>query len=121
MSITHLGNPVTGLMYTLRSGNTNDLKSRNFFTAQQIVNEAIDQVSFYRGRLGNVQRNQIEPNINSQKVTLENVTASESIIRDADMAVEVSALTRARILVQSTQSTLQVANSVPSIVLSLLR
>lgn len=121
VSITHLGNPVTGLMYTLRSGNPNDLKSRNYFTAQQIVNEAIDQVSFYRGRLGNVQRNQIEPNINSQKVTLENVTASESIIRDADMAVEVSALTRARILVQSTQSTLQVANSVPSMVLSLLR
>jgi flagellin len=48
------------------------------------------------------------------------VTASESVIRDADMAVEVSALTRAQILVQSTQSTLQLANSVPRQVLALL-
>ena len=39
---------------------------------------------------------------------------------DADMAVEVSALTRAQILVQSTQSTLQIANSIPQMVLTLL-
>ncbi|MFH1108884.1 MAG: flagellin [Planctomycetota bacterium] len=36
------------------------------------------------------------------------------------MAVEVSALTRAQILVQSTQATLQIANSIPRQVLSLL-
>jgi len=53
-------------------------------------------------------------------ITLENVTASESIIRDADMAEEISALTRSQILVQSTQNTLQIANSLPNLVLSLL-
>ena len=84
------------------------------------VEEAVDQASSLRARLGNIQRNQIDPSIASQGVALENITASESLIRDADMAVEVSALTRAQILVQSTQSTLQIANSIPNLVLSLL-
>jgi flagellin len=70
--------------------------------------------------LGDIQRNQIDPSINNQRVALENVTASESVIRDADMAEEVSLLTRAQILVQSTQATLQVANAAPGTVLSLL-
>jgi len=117
---TQLGTATAGLLYSLGSGQSNDLSSRNFSTAQQILSEAISQISSYRGRLGNVQRNQIQTNINSQNVTLENVTASESVIRDADMAVEVSALTRAQILVQSTQTALQIANSLPRQILSLL-
>lgn len=117
---TKLGSPITGLLFSLRAGETNDLKSKNFDAAQTIVEEAISQVASYRGRLGSVQRNHIDPNLNSQRVTLENVTASESTIRDADMAVEVSALTRAQILVQATQSTLQIANTVPNVVLGLL-
>ena len=120
LSTTNLGNSVVGLLYTLRSGHGNDLASQNFATAQTIVEEAVSQVASYRGRLGSVQRNQIEPNINAQSVARENVTASESIVRDADMAVEVSALTRAQILVQSTQATLQIATSAPRMVLSLL-
>lgn len=120
ISTTALGNPVIGRLYTLRSGAGNDLDTRNFLAAQRIVSEAITQVSFYRGRLGNIQKNLINTNVNSQKIALENVTASESIIRDADMATEISALTRAQILIQSTQSTLQIANAVPNFVLSLL-
>jgi flagellin len=118
---TQLGNAIVGRLSTLRSGGENDLSSENFLSAQEITLEAIDQVSAYRGRLGNLQRNTIDPNIRSHGVTLENVIASESIIRDADMAEEVSKLTRAQILVQSTQSTLQIANSIPNLVLSLLQ
>ena len=55
--------------------------------------------------------------VNRQEV----VTASESVIRDADLAMELSALTRAQILVQSTQSTLQIANTIPNLVLALLQ
>lgn len=117
---TQLGNPIVGRLSTMRSGEQNDLASENFLTAQKIVLEAIDQISSYRGRLGNLQRNTIDPNIRAQGIALENVTASESIIRDADMAEELSALTRAQILVQSTQFALQIANSVPNLVLSLL-
>ncbi|UCE59099.1 MAG: flagellin [Phycisphaerales bacterium] len=120
ISATSLGNSVVGLLHTLRSGQSNDLYSRNFATAQTIVDEAIDQVSTARGRLGSIQKDFLAPNINSQSVTLANVTASESIIRDADMAEEVTALTRAEILVQSTQATLQIATTVPRQVLSLL-
>ena len=117
---TQLGNAVVGRLHTLRSGGANDLASQQFLTSQEIVAEAIDQVSAYRGRLGNMQRNTIDANVSAQGIALENVTASESIIRDADMAVELSALTRAQILVQSTQSTLQIADAVPNLVLSLL-
>ncbi len=120
ITTSQLGTMTGGLLYTLHSGQANDLSTKNFTTAQQVLAESISQVASYRGRLGNLQRNQIQTSINSQNVALENVTASESLIRDADMAVEVSALTRAQILVQSTQATLQIANSIPRQVLSLL-
>jgi flagellin len=118
---TQLGNAVVGRLISLRSGGDNDLASENFLAAQEITEEAIDQISAYRGRLGNIQKNTIDPNIASHGITLENVIASESVIRDADMATELSALTRAQILVQSTQATLQIANTVPNLVLSLLQ
>ena len=44
--------------------------------AQAIVEEAIDPISSYRGRLGSFQRNHNDPDLDSQRVTLENVTAS---------------------------------------------
>lgn len=117
---TQLGNAVVGLLYSLRSGSENDLASENFLTAQNIIREAVDEVATYRGRLGNLQKNTIDTNMNSQGIALENVIASESLIRDADMAEELTALTRAQVLVQSTQSTLQIANAIPNLVLSLL-
>jgi len=120
VSSAQLGNPDTGALYSLRSGQTNDLSGKNHATAQAIVVEALTQVASYRGRLGALQKNQLQPPIESQTITLENVTASESAIRDADIAEEVSALTRAQILIQATQNALQIANSVPNLVLSLL-
>jgi flagellin len=117
---TQLGNEIVGRLITLRSGGRNGLSTENFPTARRIIAEAIDQVSSYRGRLGNIQKNVIDPNIRSQGVTLENITASESAIRDADMAEEITALTRAQVLVQSAQRTLQIANTLPNLVLSLL-
>lgn len=121
ISSTHLGNAVTGLLYSLRSGEGNDLESENYERAQSIVEEAINQVASYRGRLGTIQRSHLQPTINSLGVALENLTASESVIRDADIAVETSALTRAQILVQSTQTVLRIANAAPQQVLTLLQ
>jgi flagellin len=118
---TQLGNEDVGLLYSLGTGNEHDLAGKRFENAQRIVDEAISQVAFLRGRVGNMQRNQIETNINSQGIALENITAAESAIRDADVAEEVSALTRAQILVQSTQNTLKIANSLPGMVLTLLQ
>lgn len=118
---TRLGSENLGLLFTLGTGESNDLAGGQFETAQRIVDRAISQVATLRGRIGNMQRNQIETNINSQGVALENVTAAESAIRDADVAEEVSAMTRAQILVQSTQNTLRIANSLPGMVLTLLQ
>lgn len=121
VATTHLGDEVIGLLHSLRSGQGNQLAGKNFTTAQQIVDEAIQQVGAYRARLGSFQRNLLEPTINAESIAFENVTASESVIRDADIAVEVSNLTRAQVLVQSTQSTLRIANAVPNQVLALLQ
>ena len=62
----------------------------------------------------------LETNINSLEVSLENLTASESTIRDADFAVETANLTRAQILVEAGTSVLSTANLVPQVVLALL-
>jgi flagellin len=120
VSTGSLGNAVLGYLNSIRSGNTNEVAAGNFVAAEKIVSAAIEQVATLRGRLGSIQKNQLETNINSQQIALENVRASESVIRDADIAQEVSALTRAQILVQSTQATLQIANALPQSVLSLL-
>jgi len=120
ITTSNLGNSVVGFLRSIASGNANEVSNDNFITAETIIAEAINQVAVYRGRLGSVQKNQLDTNINSLQVALENVTASESVIRDADIALEVAALTRAQILVQSTQANLAIAINLPSQVLSLL-
>lgn len=116
----NLGNAVLGFLNSIRTGAVNSVADGKFIEAEKIVSAAISQVSTLRGRLGSIQKNQLQTNINTQQIALENVSSSESVIRDADIAVEVAALTRAQILVQSTQATLQIANSLPQAVLSLL-
>ncbi len=85
-----------------------------------MLTSAIGQVATLRGLLGAFQKNILETNVNSLSVALENVTASESAIRDADFASETAALTRAQILVQANTSVLSQANSSPQNVLALL-
>lgn len=117
---SNLGNNDVGFLHTLKSGGTNSIIGRNFANAESIVDVAIGQIATLRGRIGGLQKNQIETNVNSQRVALENVTSAESTIRDTDYASEVSKLTRAQILVQSTTQVLSLANSLPQNVLSLL-
>ena len=118
---SNLGNADVGFLYTIKNGESHAVNAQQTAQAEQIVVEAIQQVAILRGRLGGLQKNQIETNINSQNVALENVTAAESAIRDADIATEVAAMTRSQILVQSTTSILGIANQMPQIALSLLK
>ena len=120
VATTKLGNDVVGYLSSLGSGGGNSLVGGNTVKGQKILNEAIRQVATLRGRLGALQKNVLETNINSLSVALENVTASESAIRDTDFAQETSRLTRAQILVQATTSVLAQANASPQNVLSLL-
>ncbi len=121
VATSNLGGPVVGYLNTIKSAGSNSVIGGHYQRAEEILEEAISQVSVLRGRLGGLQANQIETNINSQQVALENVTAAESSIRDADFAVETAALTRAQVLVQSTTSVLGIANSMPQFALSLLQ
>lgn len=118
---SNLGNAHVGYLYTIKDGGSNAVSAAHTADAERIVVEAIQQVAVLRGRLGGLQKNQIETNMNSQRIALENVTAAESAIRDADIATEVAAMTRAQILVQSTTSILGVANQLPQTALSLLQ
>ena len=73
-----------------------------------------------RGDLGAIQ-NQLGFTVRSLENTIENVQASESTIRDADMAHEVSQFTRAQILVQASTALLAQANAIPQNALTLLQ
>jgi flagellin len=115
-----LGNNDVGFLSSIRSGGENSLVGEHAIQAQRIVDRSITQVSVMRGRLGAFQSNTVDTNINSLQVALENVTASESSIRDTDFASETAEMTRAQILVQANTTVLKTANSTPQYVLSLL-
>jgi flagellin len=101
-------------------GDANLTKDGGPFRASQIIETAIKQVAVLRGRLGAFEKNTLDTNVNNLSITMENVTASESSIRDADFAKETADLTRWQILTQAGTSVLATANSSPQSVLSLL-
>jgi flagellin len=84
------------------------------------IDAAIDGVSDLRANYGAVQ-NRLEHVANNLGVYQENLTASESQIRDVDMASEMSRLTQLQVLQQAGTSMLAQANQEPQSVLSLLR
>jgi flagellin len=77
-------------------------------------------VSAARADFGAVQ-NRLEHTINNLSTYEENLTASESRIRDVDMASEMVNFTKLQILQQAGTSMLSQANQAPNSVLSLLR
>jgi len=83
------------------------------------LDTAIDQVSTQRAKLGAAQ-NQMESAIASVAVSVENLSASESRIRDADIAMVSSELVTRQIMQQAGVSVLAQANTAPQSVLSLL-
>ena len=86
----------------------------------QSLDDAIADVSANRSSLGAVQ-NRLEHTIENLATSSENLTASESRIRDADMAQEMVGFTRSNILSQAGTSILAQANQLPQGVLSLLK
>jgi flagellin len=84
------------------------------------VDSAVGYVNGVRSRLGAVQ-NRLEHTIANLGVQQENLTASESRIRDVDMAQEMVQFTRNQILLQAGTAMLAQANAAPQVVLQLLR
>ena len=85
------------------------------------IDDAIDGLNLKRGEIGSFMRNILESNIRSLGVTKENLSATESQIRDTDIADEMTMFTKLQILQQSGLSVLAQANAAPQAVLSLLR
>ncbi|MDR2522620.1 MAG: hypothetical protein LBC93_02810 [Synergistaceae bacterium] len=85
-----------------------------------LIDNALDKVSTQRAKLGAYQ-NRLEHTINNLTVAAQNLTASESRIRDTDMAKEMMNFTKLQILLQAGTSMLAQANSLPQNVLSLIR
>ncbi len=86
-----------------------------------ILDEAIGQVTQLRSNLGAFQKNTLESTVRYLGVGIENLSASESQIRDTDVASEVVKYTKNQIIQQAAQSVLSQANSAPQQVLSLLK
>ncbi|MBD2863639.1 hypothetical protein IDH45_16730 [Paenibacillus sp. IB182363] len=94
--------------------------SKGAQTAITVVNNALETVSAERSKLGAYQ-NRLEHTISNLGTSAENLTASESRIRDVDMAKEMMDFTKNNILSQAAQAMLAQANQQPQGVLQLLR
>ncbi|GHU49711.1 flagellin [Clostridia bacterium] len=84
------------------------------------IDTAINRVSSERSKMGAIM-NRLDHTIKNLGVTSENLTASESRIRDVDMAKEIMEFTKSNILAQASQSMLAQANAMPQSVLQLLQ
>jgi len=118
-----LGKTTTAVLNT----GANSLADINVTTSQgaadalHLIDAAIQEVSTMRSSLGAAQTNVFESAINSLGVAVENISASESAIRDTDMASEISNFTKYQVLSQSTVSMLAQANQTPQTLLKLLQ
>jgi flagellin len=89
--------------------------------SMRLIDKSIDDLNVVRGQLGAIQKNALESNIRSLHVAQEELTSAESVIRDADMAEEISQFTRNQIVLQSATAMLGHANQVPQNILTLLQ
>ena len=88
--------------------------------AIRVIDKAIEEVNSNRGEMGAFQKNNLESNLNYLRIAHENSVSSESVIRDADMAEEMTEFARNQILVQSSTAMLAQANQNSMTVLKLI-
>ena len=83
----------------------------------RLADAAISQISFLRGKLGSFQKNTLETNTTTLRITAENLIAAESSIRDADVAEELAEFTKNQILTQTAAAANAQANTIPALTL----
>ncbi len=120
VAIRNLGSTALGTLDQLGQGKSLNLVDGDLTAAQKVVSEAIKQTSSLRGRLGAFQKNVVGATVRSLGIAVENTTAAQSVIRDADFASETASLTRSQILSSAATNILGIANSQPQAVLQLL-
>lgn len=102
--------------------NIEDMNIVSKYSAQRslsFVDDALQDVSSIRGELGALE-NRLTSTINNLGISIENMTAARSRIKDVDMASETAEMTQRNILMQAGISVLAQANNVPRMALSLL-
>lgn len=113
-----------GVQNTSKYESLGDIDVTSFQGAQDTINlldASIDEVSSVRAKLGAFQKNTLESNLVNLRVGQESLIASESVLRDVDMASEMAAFTRNKIMAQSATAMLSHANKMPSSILSLIQ
>ena len=85
-----------------------------------LLDKAIDEITRLRAKLGAFSQNTLQTNLRSLRIAEENLSASESTIRDMDISKEISEFTRNQIILSAGVSVLAQANAIPQTVLQLL-
>lgn len=111
---------VTGTAAEVAAAESSFAQASGATEAIDLIDSAITEVSKVRSGLGAVQ-NRFDHTINNLNVAVENLSASESRIRDTDMASEMVSFTRSQILSQAGTAMLAQAKSLPQSVLQLLQ
>jgi flagellin len=115
------GLTITGLDSAgLATGTASLTSTANAVSAIGTLDTALKDISTVRAKLGAYQ-NRFEHTINNLNVAVENLSASESRIRDVDMASEMVNFTKSQILTQAGTAMLAQANQAPQSVLKLLQ
>jgi flagellin len=123
------GTPGEGLNFDIVSGSSAPFS--NLYTidlstnagaerAMMIVSKALQKVDTVRSQIGAVMNN-LQSIFDAQKVDYDNTKQAESVIRNTDYAEEMSNFTTLQIRMQSTIAMLAQANTLPQMVLQLLR
>jgi flagellin len=122
-SSSNLGKNVSGLS----SVNTDSLAKIDVTTtagandALKIIDQAINDISSIRGKLGAFQTNTLQATANNLQTTLTNTTSAQSVIRDTDFASETANFTKGQVLAQAGATVLANANATAQLVLALLK
>ena len=116
---TNLGDAGNGFLSALVATNNSVGTVADADKVLGSVDQAIGEVSTQRAKLGAAQ-NQMESAINSVGVSVENLVASESRIRDADIAMVSSELVTRQIMQQAGIAVLAQANAAPQAALALI-
>jgi len=96
---------------------TDQLNASNAINSMDV---ALQSINTLRANLGAI-TNRLQHALTNQNNQQENMSAAESVIRDADFADETTQFTRNQILTQSATAMLSQANQLPQSVLSLLK
>ena len=104
----------------IASGGELDTTDGDVSTAVSVIREASSNIASLRGRLGSFSTNTLQVESARIDTAIENVSAAESLIRDADFAEETSNLVRESILGDTSRAAVAAANNSNAQILSLL-